>query len=52
MFTHPKTPKRLFQCSLLSLAIILSACSTNKNTDKRLLGEDVLDQTVSQQVPE
>ncbi|QEY12683.1 pilus (MSHA type) biogenesis protein MshL [Cellvibrio sp. KY-YJ-3] len=49
MFTHPKTPKRLFQCSLLSLAIILSACSTNKNTDKRLLGEDVLDQTVSQQ---
>lgn len=49
MFTHPKTPKRLFQCSLLSLAIILSACSTNKNADKRLLGEDVLDQTVSQQ---
>lgn len=49
MFTHPKTPKRLFQCSLLSLAIILSACSTNKNADKRLLSEDVLDQTVSQQ---
>nr|WP_232283077.1 pilus (MSHA type) biogenesis protein MshL [Cellvibrio sp. BR] len=27
----------------------MSACSTNKNADKRLLGEDVLDQTVSQQ---
>lgn len=49
MFTHPKTRKRLFQCSLLSLAIILSACSTNKNADKRLLGEEALDQVATQQ---
>lgn len=50
MFTHPEINKRLFQCSLLSLAILLSACSTHKNADKRLLGEDVLDQAASQQV--
>lgn len=49
MFTHPEINKRLFQCSLLSLAILLSACSTHKNADKRLLGEDVLDQAASQQ---
>ncbi len=49
MFTHPEMNKRLFQCSLLSLAILLSACNTHKNADKRLLGEDVLDQTASQQ---
>ncbi|HEX7762720.1 MAG TPA: pilus (MSHA type) biogenesis protein MshL [Cellvibrio sp.] len=49
MFTHPEINKRLFQCSLLSLAILLSACSTHKNADKRLLGEDVLDQAASKQ---
>jgi MSHA biogenesis protein MshL len=49
MFTPTELPKRLFQCSLLSLAIFLSACSTNKNSGKRLQGEDLLDQTVAQQ---
>jgi MSHA biogenesis protein MshL len=49
MFTPTELPKRLFQCSLLSLAIFLSACSTNKHAEKRLLGEDLLDQTVAQQ---
>ncbi len=49
MLTHPEMRKRLFHCSLLSLAILLSACSTNNNADKRLLGEDALDQTAAQQ---
>ncbi len=49
MFNHPVLAKRIFKTSLLSLAIILSACSSNKNADKRLLGEDVLDQAVAQQ---
>nr|WP_324259604.1 pilus (MSHA type) biogenesis protein MshL [Cellvibrio fontiphilus] len=49
MFTHPVTTKNLLTTSLLSLAVMLAACSSNKNTDKRLLVEEVLDKTRAEQ---
>lgn len=49
MFTHPVTTKNLLTTSLLSLAVMLAACSSNKNTDKRLLAEEVLDKTRAEQ---
>jgi MSHA biogenesis protein MshL len=54
MFTHPVLTKHflktsLLKTSLLSLAVVLAACSNNKNADKRLLGEEVLDQTRAEQ---